>query len=118
MAWGDLPTLVLTTSTDLPVPAGADVSFRSGPTAPTVAAFAGDVQGRVWVFGGGSVVTETLLGGVVDTLDITVMPEAIGEGVPLFTEPFAGPMRPVASTMYDNGAVRLVYDTSPAGLRA
>ena len=112
--WGDRPTLVLTSATGLPVPDGANITFKAAPTARAIAEFSASTDQRLWVFGGGNVVTAGLLGGVVDTLDITIVPEAIGEGVPLFTRPFSGPMRPLAATPYDNGAVRLVYDTSSA----
>ena len=112
--WGDRPTLVLTTATDLPVPDGANVTFRAAPTARAVAEFSAETDQRLWVFGGGNVVTAALLGGAVDTLDLTVVPEAIGTGIPLFTEPFAGPMRPLETIAFANGAVRLVYDTTPA----
>jgi hypothetical protein len=82
--WGDRPTLVLTSATDLAVAEGADVTFRAATTAEAIAEF-------------------------------SAIPEAIGEGVPLFTEPFSGPMRPLAAVPFANGAVRLVYDTCPAG---
>jgi len=110
--WGDRPTLVLTSATDLPVPDGADVTFQSAPTASAIAEFSAATPKRLWVFGGGKVVTAALRGGVVDTLDLTVMPEAIGAGIALFPEAFSGPMRPLSVVPYDNGAVRMVWDTS------
>lgn len=115
-SWGDRPTLVLTSAVDLPVPDGADVRFEAAPTARAISEFSAQTPKRLWVFGGGKVVTAALLGGVVDTLDLTVVPEAIGEGIPLFTESFSGPMRPLAAIPFDNGAIRLAYDTSPEGL--
>ena len=110
--WGDRPTLVLTTATDLPVPDGADVTFRAAPTAQAIREWSASTPKRLWVFGGGAVVTEALAGGAVDTLDITIMPEAIGDGIPLFSEPYAGPLQVIASVPYDNGALRVVYDTT------
>lgn len=110
--WGDRPTLVLTTRTDLSVPEGANVTFRDSPTADAIGEFAANTPGRTWVFGGGEVVTAALLGGVVDTLDITIMPEALGSGIPLFTEPVPGPMTIIESTAYDYGGLRVVYDAS------
>lgn len=115
--WGDRPTLVLTSAKDLPVPDGADITFQNGPTAPAITQFRARTSKRVWVFGGGNVVTAALLGGAVDTLDITLIPEAIGTGLPLFTEPYSGPMRPLATIPFSNGCVRLVFDTRPDGLR-
>jgi dihydrofolate reductase len=114
--WGDRPTLVLTSATDLAVPEDANITFRAAPTAEAIGEFSKDTAKRLWVFGGGNVVTAALAGGVVDTLDITMVPEAIGDGLPLFTKPFSGPMRPLVTMPFDNGAVRLVYDTNPTGL--
>ena len=108
--WEDLPTMVLTTREDLPVPDGADVTFGSTPTARAIQSFADATPGRLWVFGGGRVVTEGLQGGAIDELDMTVMPEALGSGIPLFTAPCPGPMKLVASVTYPNGAIRLVYE--------
>lgn len=109
--WAEYPTMVLTSRADLPVPDGADVSFSDRPTADAIRAFAEVTPRRLWVFGGGRVVTDGLLGGAVDVLDLTVMPTAVGDGLPLFTEPYDGPMRLVETTTYANGAIRLVYDT-------
>jgi len=108
--WGDRPTMVLTNESGLAVPEGADVQFHSGPTAEAVRAFSAETPKRLWVFGGGRVVTDALLGGSVDTLDITIVPEAIGTGIALFVEPYAGAMRATQTVPYSNGAVRLVYD--------
>ena len=112
--WGDRPTMVLTNRTDLPVPDGADIRFTAMPTAEAIRSFSAETPKRLWVFGGGRVVTDGLRGGAVDTLDITVMPLALGSGIPLFADTYNGPMRLVDSVPYANGAVRLVYDTRPA----
>ncbi|MDX2378798.1 MAG: dihydrofolate reductase [Acidimicrobiia bacterium] len=112
--WGERPTLVLTTATDLPVPEGADITFRAAPTAQAVLDWSQQTPGRLWVFGGGNVVTAAMLGGVVDTLDVTVIPEALGAGIPLFTDAYPGPLRLLETTPYDNGCIRLVYDSSPS----
>ena len=109
--WGDRPTMVLTTRTDLPVPDGADIRFAAMPTAAAIRAFSAETPKRLWVFGGGKVVTDGLIGGAINTLDITLMPEALGGGVPLFADAYDGPMRLVKSVSYPNGAFRLVYDT-------
>ena len=110
--WGDRPTLVLTTATDLPVPDGADVTFRAAPTAQAIRDWSASTPKRLWVFGGGAVVTEALVGDAVDTLDITIIPEAIGSGIPLFSQPYAGPLQVIESVPYANGAYRVVYDTT------
>ena len=112
--WGDRPTMVLTTRTDLPVPDGADIRFAAMPTAAAIRAFSAETPKRLWVFGGGSVVTDGLIGGAINMLDITLMPEALGGGIPLFADAYDGPMRLVESVPYPNGAFRLVYDTRSA----
>ncbi len=109
--WGDRPTMVLTTRADLPVPEGADIRFAARPTAEAIRSFSAETPKRLWVFGGGRVVTEGLRGGAIDTLDITVMPEALGDGIPLFSDAYDGPMLLVETVAYSNGAFRLVYDT-------
>jgi dihydrofolate reductase len=107
--WGDLPTLVLTSRSGLPVPEGANIRFSSDPTPDAIRGFAAETPKRLWVFGGGKVVTDGLRGGAIDTLDINVMPEALGSGIPLFTDSYAGPMKLSQTTTYANGAVRLIY---------
>ena len=111
--WGDRPTMVLTTRTDLPVPDGADIRFAAMPTAAAIRSFSAETPKRLWVFGGGKVVTDGLIGGAINTLDITLMPEALGGGIPLFADAYDGPMRLVESVPYPNGAFRLVYDMRP-----
>jgi len=107
--WGDRPTMVLTTRSDLPVPAGADVRFANLPTAEAIRMFSAETDRRLWVFGGGKVVTEGLVGGAIDTLDIVMIPEAIGSGIPLFAAGFVRPMNLTEAVPHSNGAVRLVY---------
>ena len=111
--WGDRPTTVLTTRTGLPTPDGADIRFTNSATAATIRAFSAETPKRLWVFGGGKVVTDGLIGGAIDTLDITVMPEALGNGLPLFTDAYGGPMRLMETTVFSNAAFRLVYNTTP-----
>jgi dihydrofolate reductase len=62
------------------------------------------------VFGGGRVVSDGILGGAIDTLDLTVVPEVLGSGIPPFTAPVPGPFALVESTRYAGGAIRLIYD--------
>jgi dihydrofolate reductase len=112
-SWGDMPTMVLTTRTDLVVPEGANVTFAARPTAEAIRSFSAVTPKRLWVHGGGNVITEGLNGGAIDTLDLTVIPEALGTGIPLFHEPYSGPMRPIEHTSYSNRCIRLIYDTTP-----
>jgi dihydrofolate reductase len=108
--WSAYPTMVLTSRTDLDVPEGADVRFSSAPTAEAIAAFAAATPKRLWVFGGGRVITDGLLGNAIDTLDLMVIPEAIGSGIPLFAAGYSAPMHVSETTGYSNGALRIVYN--------
>ena len=109
--YGDMPTLVLT-SRQLDVPDGANVTFSSERTGDAMRVFCATATKRVWVIGGGKVVTAALQAGAVDTLELYVMPVVLGRGVPLFTEPCEGPLRLIESSTYSNGVVKLVYDVS------
>lgn len=108
--YGDTPTLVLT-SRVLDQPEGTNVTFSSSRTGDAVYSFAAETDKRVWIIGGGRVVTAALQAGVVDTLELYIMPVALGQGVPLFSEPCEGPLTLVDSHAFDNGVVKLVYET-------
>ena len=112
--WGERLTTVLTSQADLDVPADANVRFVAQPTADAIRGHAAECEQRLWVVGGGKVVTDGILGGAIDTLDLMVIPEAIGSGIPLFTAAISGPLRLVQTTQYPGGAVRLVYDLTDA----
>ena len=102
--YGDRPCLVLTTR-DLAIPYGADVTFDEGPTGRALRSFAARHHGRLWVVGGGKVITAGITAGAIDTLELFVMPVALGSGTPL-------PGRSLEwreTTPFDNGVVRLVY---------
>lgn len=65
-----------------------------------------DGEGRdIWLFGGGILFTALLQGGVVDTVEVSVIPVLLGEGIPLFPADYT-PTRLSLST----------WETSPAGI--
>ena len=109
--YGDKPALVLT-SRDLNVAEGATITFSSEPTGNVIRSYADTTSDRVWVVGGGTVITDGLVGGAIDTLDLYVMPQILGRGIPLFTEAYEGTLEVVESTSFSNGVVRLVYRAS------
>jgi len=109
--YGEIPALVLT-SRDLPVAEGATIDFSSERTGEAIRSYSSVTEKRVWVVGGGKVVTAALQSGAIDTLELYLMPVALGRGVPLFTEPCEGPLTLVESQDFSNGVVKLVYTTS------
>jgi dihydrofolate reductase len=108
--YGDIPCLVLT-SRDLDVAEGATITFSSEPTAGAIREYAKTTDKRLWIVGGGKVITEGLIKGAIDTLELYVMPTALGSGVPLFSEPYDGTLTVSDQQTYSNGVVKLVYAT-------
>ncbi len=111
--YGDLPVLVLSHRA-LEIPDGVDATIVSGGTADAIRHFAGTVDNGVWIVGGGVVITDALAAGVVDRLDLAVMPVLLGSGIPLATGPVAGTLRLTDTFTYDNGVVRLLYEPGSA----
>ena len=110
MCWvyGTTPTVVLTsralTSTR------DTVTFFDGDVADLLARLRGQHRG-IWVVGGGAVCGDVLRRGLADEVRYSIVPIAIGDGVPFF----AGLDRDVAlhlveSTAYRNGMVALRYE--------
>ena len=109
--YGNKPALVLT-SRDLDVAEGATITFSSEPTGDAIRSYAATTSERLWVVGGGKVITDGLAAGAIDTLDLYVMPEILGGGIPLFTKAHEGALDLVESNSFANGVVRLVYRAS------
>ncbi len=83
--YADLPCFVPTSRT-LPVPDGADIRFRSGEDLEALAAEARTAAGdrAVWLVGGTALARSMLDAGLVETLDLALMPVLLGDGIPLF----------------------------------
>jgi len=80
---GDRPTFVFTTR-ELPVPAGADVRFVSGPVSdalPAIRDAAGDTD--IWVVGGGELAGQFLDAGALDEIAVSIAPVLLTGGAPL-----------------------------------
>lgn len=80
---GDRPTFVFTTR-ELPIPAGADIRFVSGPVAdalPAIREAAGG--GLIWVVGGGDLAGQFLDADALDEIAVSVAPVTLTGGAPL-----------------------------------
>ena len=53
----------------------------------TVAALRAEAGKDIWLFGGGSLFRSLLAAGLVDTVEVAIMPVLLGEGVPLLPAP-------------------------------
>ena len=71
-----------------PTPDEADIRFTNAPTATTVGAFSAETPNRLRLFGGGTVLTDGLIDGAVDTVDITVTPGTLGRDLLLFSDAY------------------------------
>jgi len=88
-----------------------DLRFASGDVADLDAEIreaAGD--GDVWVLGGGDVASQYVSAGLLDIVEVTVVPVILGDGFPLFTESIAAPMRLLKVTPFDSGMTGLRYE--------
>lgn len=111
--YGDLPVLVLS-HRDLEIPSGVNATISSGDIADAIGRFADVVEKGVWIVGGGVVITDALAAGLVDCLDLSVMPVLLGSGIPLVNEPIHRSFRLSETFTYENGVARLVYSPEPS----
>ncbi|MFF1879262.1 dihydrofolate reductase family protein [Leifsonia sp. NPDC058230] len=105
-----IPTWVIT-HRDLAAIPGADIAFFAGDITQLDAELrdaAGDRD--VWVVGGGSIAAQFADAGLLDELQVTIMPILVGSGKPLLPVAHAGrPLELVSTTPFPGGAVEHVY---------
>jgi dihydrofolate reductase len=107
--YGQRPTWVLT-HRDLPVPEGADVRMGAlDAPAAARAAVAAAGERDLWVLGGGPVAQDLADAGLLDTVEVTVVPVVLGAGVPLFSGRLLDPFVLTGVQPYANGMVHLTY---------
>ena len=83
--YAGLPCFVATSRT-FAIPDGADIRLRSGDDLEGLAVEARTAAGNraVWLVGGAALARSMLDAGVVNTLDLALMPVLLGDGIPLF----------------------------------
>lgn len=112
---GDKPTFVFTTR-QLPVPAGADVRFVTGPvseTLPEIRRAAGETD--IWVVGGGDLAGQFFDAGALDTIAVSVAPVLLTGGAPLLPRRIEADRLRLVSAHAAGQFARLVYDVRPSG---
>lgn len=73
-------------------------------------------DGDVWIAGGGKLQQAMIAVGALDRLELFIVPEVIGRGIPLFPpSDFACSVKLVEVNQLPRGMVRLLYAFSPIG---
>ena len=76
----------------------------------TVAALRAESGKDIWLFGGGSLFRSLLDAGLVDTVEVAIMPVLLGEGIPLLAPPATQKKLHLTShKVYPTGIVSLEY---------
>ena len=118
MGWvyGDKPTFVLTRR-ELPRARGT-VEFYAGDLEPFVNGRLRSAFRSIWFVGGGTVAGECLRLGLADEVRYSILPIAIGDGIPFFQELERDiPLHLVEVKAYKSGVVDLRYEVQGLGTR-
>lgn len=76
----------------------------------TVAALRAEPGKDIWLFGGGSLFRSLLSAGLVDTVEVAIMPVLLGEGTPLLPPPaMQTKLKLTGHKVYSTGIVSLEY---------
>jgi dihydrofolate reductase len=101
-------------SRDLPEPEGEGVDVRivSGEVPDLIDQMLDSAGERdLWIVGGGNIASQFADHGLIDRVEVTVVPVVLGEGKPLFDRRLPrGPMQLVSTTAFSSGMVGLTYE--------
>jgi dihydrofolate reductase len=65
----------------------------------------------IWLFGGSSLFRSFLDAGLIDTVEVAVVPALLGDGLPLLPPPYSPTkLRLISHRLYQSGRVSLVYE--------
>jgi len=89
-----------------------DVTIVNEPSEKALTALRNRPGKDIWLFGGGSLFRSLLDMGMVDTVEIAVIPVLLGGGIPLLPSPAdRTKLRLTAHRVYKSGIVLLQYET-------
>lgn len=101
-------------SRDLPKPEGdgVDVRIVSGGIPNLIDEMLDSAGERdLWILGGGNIASQFADHGLIDRVEVTVVPVVLGDGKPLFERRLPGaPMQLVSTTAFSSGMVGLTYE--------
>jgi dihydrofolate reductase len=86
-----------------------DVEIISGDLLEKVAALKAEPGKDIWLFGGGVLFRSLLDAGLVDSVEISLMPVLLGSGVPVVPEGQHRKLRLTESKALASGIIRLKY---------
>ena len=89
------------------------VTILSNEVAESVAALKAQPGKDIWLFGGGVLFRFLLDAGLVDAVDVTVMPVLLGSGVPLLPEGHRRRLHLEESKVLPSGILMLSYFIAP-----
>ncbi len=90
-----------------------NVTISRGPVPEVVRGLKAETGKDIWLFGGGILLRELLDAGLVDTLELAVMPVMITEGIPLLPRGKQSPALRLTSTKpLPSGIVFLNYEVA------
>ena len=75
----------------------------------TVAVLKANSGKDIWLFGGGLLFRSLAANGLVDTVEVGIVPILLGEGIPLLPTPANRSSSPHSSQSYSTGVARLEY---------
>jgi dihydrofolate reductase len=106
---------VVVVSTTLAADEHPDVTLVAGDVERTVSDLKGEPGKDIWLFGGGVLFRSLLAAGLVDRVEVGVIPVLLGRGVPLLPgAPRATRLDLHSSQIFPSGMVLLKYDVTPA----
>ena len=92
------------------------ITILSSGVAEAVAAMKAQPGKDIWLMGGGVLFRFLLDRGLVDTIEIALMPVLLGAGVPLLPEGRRSQLHLEQSKALSSGILMLTYSIPPAGL--
>jgi dihydrofolate reductase len=88
----------------------AGVTVVADRVKETIASLRADAGKDIWLFGGGSLAASLLDAGLVDTVEVAIIPVVLGEGLPLVSPPATRTtLRLTGHRIYPTGIVSLEY---------
>ena len=89
------------------------VTVLKGGVAEAVASLKAEPGKDIWLMGGGVLFRFLLDAGLVDAIDVSVMPVLLGSGVPFLPEGRRQTLRLKSSKALPSGILQLSYDIAP-----